>query len=203
MRCSFPGPCRDPFSLVSESNASWVSRWDRDAVWEAALWPRCSFLKPHCPVGLLPCLRFCPGKPSFPSCQLTQPLSLHLSPFFTALLCTCSKYLPSRAPILLSSLPAHSWDDPTRELISTAFLTASPSLEHVRLYLIFLWPLKHGIFSGLTVFLSLMDTKNKSLAHFTSITSLFPSRGREFQGILLLLLCVERKKKSFRLERAN
>ena len=123
-------------------------------MWEAALWPRCSFLKPHCPVGLLPCLRFCPGKPSFPSCQLTQPLSLHLSPFFTALLCTCSKYLPSRAPILLSSLPAHSWDDPTRELISTAFLTASPSLEHVRLYLIFLWPLKHGIFSGLTVFLS-------------------------------------------------
>ena len=163
-------------------------------MWEAALWPRCSFLKPHCPVGLLPCLRFCPGKPSFPSCQLTQPLSLHLSPFFTALLCTCSKYLPSRAPILLSSLPAHSWDDPTRELISTAFLTASPSLEHVRLYLIFLWPLKHGIFSGLTVFLSLMDTKNKSLAHFTSITSLFPFRGREFQGILLLLLCVERKK---------
>lgn len=179
---------------MSESECLWVSRWDRDAAWEAALWPRCSFLKPHCPVGLLPCLRFCPGKPSFPSCQLTQPPSLHLSPFFTALLCTCSKYLPSRAQILLSSLPAHSWDDPTRELISTAFLTASPSLEHVQLYLIFLWPLKHGIFSGLTVFISLMDTKNKSLAHFTSITSLFPSRGREFQGILLLLLCVERKK---------
>ena len=149
MRCSFPGPCRNPFFLVSESECLWVSRWDRDAVWEAALWPRCSFLKPHCPVGLLPCLRFCPGKPSFPSCQLTQPPSLHLSPFFTALLCTCSKYLPSRAQILLSSLPAHSWDDPTRELISTAFLTASPSLEHVQLYLIFLWPLKHGIFSGL------------------------------------------------------
>ena len=156
----------------------------------------CSFLKPHCPVGLLPCLQSCPGKPSFPSCQLTQPPSLRLSPFFIALLCTCSKYLPSRAQTLLSSLPAHSWDNPTRELISTAFLLASPSLEHVQLYLIFLQPLKHGIFSGLTVFISLMDTKNKSLAHFASITSLLLCRGREFQGILLLLLCVERKKKN-------
>ena len=73
----------------------------------------------------------------------------------------------------------------------------------MQLYLIFLQPLKHGIFSGLTVFISLMDTKNKSLAHFASITSLFLCSGREFQGILLLLLCVERKKKSFRLERAN
>lgn len=141
-----------------------------------------------------------PPSPAISSLSHPIWISLHSSQLC---FCTRSKYLPSGTQILLSFLPAHSWDDYTRELISTTFLIAAPSLEYVQLYLIFLLPLKHGILSGLAVFISLMDTRNKSLACFTSITPLFPSGGREFQGVLPLSLCVERKKKSFRLERAN
>lgn len=106
-----------------------------------------------------------------------------------------SKYLPSTAQILLPSFPARSWDDRTRELVSTTFSVAAHFSEHVLFNLIFLLPPKHGVPPGWAVFISLL--------HFTSVTPPFPAMGREFQGILPLLLCGEREKKSFKLERAK
>lgn len=41
-------------------------------------------------------------------------------------LCTCSKYLPRGAQILLPSVPAHSWGDCTQESLSTIFLWKPP-----------------------------------------------------------------------------
>lgn len=61
------------------------------------------------------------------------------------------------------------------------FFMAAPSLEHVQFFFIFLLPPKHGLLAGLGLFISVMDTKGKSLAHFTSISHVSMHR----EGFLL------------------
>lgn len=131
--------------------------------WEVTLWPHCSHLR-HCPFLVASCrahTSFVQNHPSSPAISsLSRPPWIAL---VSSQLCFCtrSKYLPSGAQTFLPCVPAHSWDDRTRELISTTFSTAASSLEHVQFYLIFLLPPKHGILSGL--FISLMDTKKESI----------------------------------------
>lgn len=130
MRCSFPGAGRYHCPLKSESSASRTAQWDRDAVWEVTLWPRCRLLKlgavlvgSRCAHSFL--VQDNPSSPDISLLSHPRLIALHSSQLC---LCTHSKYVPSGARILVF-LPAHSWDGPTRELISTVFLTAASSLE--------------------------------------------------------------------------
>lgn len=94
---------------------------------QTAAWPRCSHLTHSTFLVASYCAHsnLVQNQPSFPTISsLSHPT--WISPISSQLcLCPRSKHLPSGAQTFLPFIPAHSWDDGTRELISTTLFHCS------------------------------------------------------------------------------